>query len=117
MRKFRVGYAMPVLVISMIWAPDTRVAASAQAKSRSKGDNPLVHIVAASFGDQLSKKTCNPDLSLCEGLAMCRFTVGEMCKVESKVKNLEVTWDCGPGTSKKARAAAQGTEISLECKK
>jgi len=77
--------------------------------------NPAIRIVNASFGDQLAHNTCTPDMSICKGLAVCKFTVGDMCAVDSKVKNLEVTWDCGEGTGKKSRAAAKDTEISLGC--
>lgn len=76
-----------------------------------------IRILDASFGDQLAHKTCVPNLSLCKGITECTFTVGDLCEVNSAVKNLEVTWDCGDGTAKKARAAAKGTPITLDCKK
>lgn len=88
------------------------------AQSSDKGQkeqNPAIRIIAASFGDQVNGNTCTPDLSICNGVTKCSFTVGEMCDVKSSVKNLEVTWDCGEGTAKKARAAAKGTPISLDC--
>jgi hypothetical protein len=85
------------------------------ARQQEAKKDPAIRIIEASFGDQLAHKTCVPDLSICRGLAVCKFTVGEMCQIDSKVKNLEVTWDCGQGTDKKARAAAKGTQIALEC--
>lgn len=101
-----------LLLAAFVSLGSTVLGFALQAKTKS---DPAIRIVDASFGDQLNHKTCSPDLSLCKGLSTCKFTVGEMCSVDARVKNLEVTWDCGDGTEKHAKAAAKGTEISLEC--
>jgi hypothetical protein len=93
------------------------LASAREQKEESKAGQPAIRILNASFGDQLSHKTCVPDLSICKGITQCKFTVGDMCEINSSVKNLEVTWDCGDGTAKKMRAAAKGTQISLDCGK
>ena len=87
--------------------------ASSPTNECSKGTG--IRILHASFGDQRAGKTCTPDLSLCKKLAQCRFTVAEMCAIDSQVKNLEVTWDCGDSTEKHSKAAAKDTEITLAC--
>lgn len=93
-----------------IWIPLT-----SHSQSKQMREDPKIRIVDASFGDQINHKTCKPDLSLCEGIASCKFTVGNMCTIDALVKNLEVTWDCGKGTEKHMKAAAQGTEIEIGC--
>lgn len=115
MRKPRTAVAMVALIVSAFSAYATRLLVADSPNQKAAKKNPMIRIIDASFGDQLSHKTCTPDLSICKGLAVCRFTVANMCAIDSQVKNLEVTWDCGDGTAKKARAAAKGTEISLEC--
>jgi hypothetical protein len=92
------------------------VAFNGQSVPASKAKNSSgIRIIEATFGDQVAHKTCTPDLSICKSIANCSFTVGDMCTIDSQVKNLEVTWDCGEGTEKHARAAAKDTKISLSC--
>jgi hypothetical protein len=79
---------------------------------------PELRIIEATYGDQVGGKTCKADMSICKlGNLVCHFTVDEMCQVDSDVKNLEVTYDCGVGTEKKAVAAAKGTPITMSCEK
>jgi hypothetical protein len=73
-----------------------------------------IRILSAKFGDTHGD-SCVPNLSICDGKTVCEFVVGEMCSVKGEAKNLEVSWDCGPDTPKKARAAAKGTKISIAC--
>jgi hypothetical protein len=86
-------------------------------KTDKKGKkDPAIRIITAKYG--YKEKTCSPTLSLCNGLTKCEFNVDDgLCTVDAPVKNLEVVWDCGPGTEKHARAEAKGGRMSLECKK
>jgi hypothetical protein len=75
-----------------------------------------IRVIDATYGDSRAKKSCKPDLSICKGRTICEFVVDDgLCAVDAAVKNLEVMWDCGPGTQKKSRAAAKGTKMSLSC--
>jgi hypothetical protein len=94
----------------------TRKENAASSKDDKKGKKDLlIRIISATYG--YKHKTCSPTLSLCNGTAKCEFNVDDgLCAVDAPVKNLEVVWDCGPGTEKHARAEAKGGRISLECK-
>ena len=117
MSKYSVLLATVTMTIAAFCAQAARHPFVGATSQQSGKKNPAIRIIEASFGDQLAHKTCTPDMSICKGLAVCKFTVGDMCTVDSKVKNLEVTWDCGDATDKKVRAAAKDTEISLSCGK
>ena len=75
-----------------------------------------IHIVSATYGDLMAKKTCKPSLSICEGLAVCEFQIDdELCKVPdgaTGAKNLMVTFQCGKG-KKKNVGGFSGTKMTL----
>lgn len=86
-----------------------------QAKSMLE-NNPHVHIVEATYGDKSTGNTCVPNLLICKGTSGCEFTVTDgLCDVNSKVKTLEVVWDCGAGTELKTSNAVKGSKMSMVC--
>jgi hypothetical protein len=104
-------YLLPVGMLALIISAPFCVEGQNTAKKNSG-----IRIIEATYGDKSTGKTCSPDLSVCKGLSKCEFNVDDgLCTIEAPVKNLEVVWDCGPGTTKKARAAAKGTNMSFEC--
>ena len=116
MRKHLFTGLILMLAMSSIILAEHNFSYSDPQSKQTRKNGSGIRILSATFGDQLAHKTCTPDLSICKGLALCKFTVGDLCPVDSQVKNLEVVWDCGDGTDKKAKAAAKDTEIRLECK-
>ena len=79
-------------------------------------NRPHVHIVEATYGEKSTGKTCVPNLRICKGTSECEFTVTDgLCEVDSKVKTLEIVWDCGAGSEMKTSTAVKGAKISLIC--
>jgi hypothetical protein len=113
--KNRTFVALILIAVGGGYEPVT-LGVLAQSKNLNAAEkDPGIRILDASFGDQIGKKTCKPDLSICKDRTICEFTVTDMCPVDSTVKNLEVIWDCGKGTVKKTKAAAKGTKMTLKC--
>jgi hypothetical protein len=74
-----------------------------------------IHILSAKFGDPKVKKTCEPNLGICEGVAKCEVDVNDsLCKVPegAGAAVLLVTFQCGKG-SKKNVAALMGQRMTL----
>jgi hypothetical protein len=62
-----------------------------------------IHILSAKFGDPQTKKTCEPNLGRCEGVAQCEVDVDDsLCKVPegAAAMLLLVTFQCGKGPNK-----------------
>ena len=79
-------------------------------------NRPHVHIVEATYGDKSTGNTCVPNLRICKETSECEFTVTDgLCEVDSKVKTLEVVWDCGTGSEMKTSTAVKGAKMSLTC--
>lgn len=77
---------------------------------------PHVHIVEATYGDKSTGNTCVPNLRICKETSECEFKVDDgLCDVDSKVKTLEVVWDCGAGSDIKTSTAVKGAKMSLVC--
>jgi hypothetical protein len=77
-----------------------------------------IEVLSAVYGDDFGH-TCNPDISICNGRALCEFQVGDnLCALSpdaDSARNLEVHFSCGVPLPDKAVAAAKGTKITLDC--
>jgi hypothetical protein len=74
-----------------------------------------IHILSTKFGDPQAKKTCEPNLAICEGVAHCEVDVNDsLCKVPegAGMSVLLVTFQCGKGPNKNV-AAYMGQKLSL----
>jgi hypothetical protein len=74
-----------------------------------------IHILSAKFGDPQAKKTCKPNLGICEGVAQCEVDVDDsLCKVPegAGAMVLLVTFQCGKGPNKNV-AAYMGQKLTL----
>ena len=77
-----------------------------------------VHILSAKFGDPPAKKTCEPTLDMCEGVAQCDVDVNDsLCKVPegAKVAILLVTFQCGKGPKKNVAAYRDQKLTLIKC--
>lgn len=77
-----------------------------------------IHILSAKFGDPQTKKMCEPQLGMCEGVAKCEFDVTEsLCKVPegAKVGILLVTFQCGTGPNKNVAAYKDQKMTLIKC--
>lgn len=76
-----------------------------------------IEITKATYGDE--RYTCSPDLAFCNGLALCGFIVGDtLCVLDDNAgpaRNLEVEYFCGAPLPPKAKAAAKGTRMEIDC--
>lgn len=77
-----------------------------------------ITIISAEYSDGAGA-TCSPDLAICNGRALCEFTVSDdLCSLGDSAgpaRNLEVHYACGVPLPDKAAAAAKGTKITLDC--
>lgn len=74
-----------------------------------------IHILSATFGDPKAKKTCVPNLGVCEGVAKCEVDVNDsLCKVPEGAGAvvLLVTFQCGKGPKQNV-AALMGQKLTL----
>lgn len=79
-------------------------------------NRPHIHIVEATYGDKSTGNTCVPNLRICQETSECEFTVDDgLCDVDSKVKTLEVVWDCGADSEIKTSTATKDAKMSLVC--
>lgn len=91
------------------------VALGGHAYADNDNVNDKVHILSAVFGNPQAKKTCVPNLGICEGVAQCEVDVDDsLCKVPegAGATVLLVTFQCGKGPNKNV-AAYFGQKLTL----
>ena len=71
-----------------------------------------IHIRETKYGDFLEGKTCEPNLSRCEGAAKCVVPPRDyQCKTTAKPVEiqLKIIWDCGDNAHAAGYGAGPGT--------
>ena len=71
-----------------------------------------IHIQETKYGDFLEGKTCEPDLSRCEGKPRCEVPPKDYkCKTTAKPDEiqLKIIWDCGGDAHAAGHGAGPGT--------
>ena len=86
--------------------------------SHAFADDDKIHILSAKFGDPQAKKTCEPSVGMCEGVAQCEVDVNDsLCKVPegAGAMILLVTFQCGKGPNKNVAAYMGQTLTLIKC--
>ena len=71
-----------------------------------------IHVVETKYGDFFESKTCEPDLSRCEGKARCEVPPKDYkCKTAAKPDDiqLKIIWNCGELDHAAGHGAGPGT--------
>jgi hypothetical protein len=77
-----------------------------------------IEVLTAVYGDNQGHSCSAKEAvaSACNTRAQCGFIVGDLCDPGAAIaRNLEVTFSCGVPLQDKAKAAAKGTRITLDC--